>query len=625
MASPGGMFSLSDVSCASADFCTAVGQIGPNATARTLIEMWDGARWSVARSPDGGTGGLDGVSCPSPTYCAAVGSAGASKALVEMWDGKRWSVIPNPTQGNGAAALTQVSCSGPVFCAAIGFTGLQSASYRPLIEMWDGTGWSIIPGPSSAHANDVSCVSPVFCVAVGYSGPETASQSLIETWDGARWSDTPGPTLGSGSSEFSGVSCQSPPFCIAIGHNLTTHKTQALTATWSGKRWSIVASTTFGYPDAVSCTSPASCVAVGASQAPEEPLLETWNGTRWSITPSIVPANGGGLTRVSCPSPSFCAAVGHTPAGTLAEIGRPVSPPGPPGAPSTCHAAADVSLESEIDKASATKIKIPGKAIDFPAGLSGNATVAFVPGDVTICRNDLKPSLNTRHGFDNGQMSISADGYGPFVYDSAVAAWTQTPGAPHGQRFATDFSGAQIKTDVSPSLSASFGSDPGIGITIATLTVSARRQVITLVSAGASLLQAGLGPELDFSVSIDKSAAESAVQDEEAQGVTLDQAVADIADVEAGDASVAITGAASEFYGISVSISQEQALFGPLQVQITSGLAADALLTDGFTPAQGDAVAGDTTASQAAQVDAELGTDAVEVSGLDDLVNLFLL
>jgi hypothetical protein len=64
---------------------------------------------------------------------------------------------------------------------------------------------------------------------------------------------------------------------------------------------------------AVSCTSRASCIAVGSSGGRRTSILaERWNGRRWSVVPAPSPrgARNAGLDAVSCLSSSQCVAAG---------------------------------------------------------------------------------------------------------------------------------------------------------------------------------------------------------------------------------------------------------------------------------------------------------------------------
>jgi hypothetical protein len=127
---------LVGVSCASADYCEAVGE-GPGGA---LAEGWDGTAWRaqpIAGARGGGAPGsggfLEGVSCASRDFCEAVGrqqSANAAKAMVVLWDGSAWAVQPAP--GPKGSDLEAVSCAARDDCVAVGFVDLATA--KPLVE-----------------------------------------------------------------------------------------------------------------------------------------------------------------------------------------------------------------------------------------------------------------------------------------------------------------------------------------------------------------------------------------------------------------------------------------------------------------------------------------------------------
>jgi hypothetical protein len=67
---------LFGVSCVSASDCTAAGNYWPTPLkhSRDLVESWNGTGWSQAAAPSKGPlGGLFGVSCASAGFCTAVG------------------------------------------------------------------------------------------------------------------------------------------------------------------------------------------------------------------------------------------------------------------------------------------------------------------------------------------------------------------------------------------------------------------------------------------------------------------------------------------------------------------------------------------------------------------------
>lgn len=321
----------------------------------------------------------------------------------------------------------------------------------------------------------------------------------------------------------------------------------------------------------------------------------------------------------------------HSGPGTVAAIQAAIGKAEP--APQTeCPAALDVSLDQEIDKSAGERIPIPRATMDLPAGLSGKVDVSFVPGEATVCQSGVATHLTTPDGFDGGHLSLEAAitgqaSRGPFTYSADSTAWTSVPGAPPGQQLMTHFDPASASASVDPRLSAEFsvsGGPPEIGVTIAQVTLSALHQEVTLMAPPGPLLRVGLGPSLELEVLVSKRAADTAVEDEETQGVAEASAEQDVADQLSGDAVVAVDETASEFYGVDITSQVSQQLFGSLQDGLAGALQADPAVA-AFDAVAAPAVASEVTAADAVAIDAELASEsAVEVDGLDLLLLLFL-
>ncbi len=96
----------------------------------------------------------------------------------------------------------------------------------------------------------------------------------------------------------------------------------------TGSAWSVqgtdLPTVSQGNLFADSCSSPASCIAVGTfedASGAQVPLAEMWNGTTWSVQPAPSPAGAtdSELHAVSCSSATSCLAVGFSGAQALAE------------------------------------------------------------------------------------------------------------------------------------------------------------------------------------------------------------------------------------------------------------------------------------------------------------------
>ena len=257
---------LNAVSCVSAQACTAVGEyVGPGAW-HTLIESWDGSAWSIVPSPNVSPSlgnYLDGVSCLSARFCTAVGSfisGHGDETLVESWDGSRWSIVPSPDTGY-IDGLLQVSCTSPSACTAVGESRPRFRFDRTLVETWDGKSWSVVASPdASTFTNilvDVSCPTPAQCVAVGTFFNGSEYQLLSMSWDGTSWSLLPNPGL---HADGTGVTCSSATDCLEVGAG-------GLVNSWDGKTWTLVPTPPAPGPthrlNAISCVPGSLCMAVG--------------------------------------------------------------------------------------------------------------------------------------------------------------------------------------------------------------------------------------------------------------------------------------------------------------------------------------------------------------------------
>jgi hypothetical protein len=342
--------SLSGVACTAPAACTAVGGYASSSgTSLALAEAWDGTAWAIQPTPNPSgavRSRLDAVSCTSPTACIAVGyyvtSSSQELVLAEAWDGTAWTIQPTPSPtGATRTYLDAVSCATSTACTAVGSYASSSGTSLTLAEAWDGTSWTIQPTPNPTGGTNgpldaVSCATRTACTAVGgYVNSSGASVTLAERWNGTSWTIQPtlNPT-GAGDSFLDAVSCTSPTACTAVGRYYTSGPDRELTLAerWNGTSWAIQSTpnpsgSAQSRLDAVSCTSPTACTAVGldvSNSGTWVTLAERWNGTTWAIQPTLNPTGGGQswLNAVSCTSSTACTAVGqyYTSSGLLVTL-----------------------------------------------------------------------------------------------------------------------------------------------------------------------------------------------------------------------------------------------------------------------------------------------------------------
>jgi hypothetical protein len=222
----------------------AVGQEYNSSTFQPSSQQWSGSQWTpVPTAPVNSSSDdeLFGVSCTTPTFCMAAGRLQQADdsivVLLEMWNGGTWSIAPSSSSPpvSVISDLLGVSCTGTQFCAATGVTRTTFANQttdRTLMELWNGTSWSVSPSPNQGGANGdimsgVSCFAATSCSAVGWYYTDSSgnfAQNEAMTWNGLSWTEvTPAnyqisqAQAGPGA-ELLGVSCLTNWACVAAGY-----------------------------------------------------------------------------------------------------------------------------------------------------------------------------------------------------------------------------------------------------------------------------------------------------------------------------------------------------------------------------------------------------------------------
>jgi hypothetical protein len=324
---PPGTGILSSVSCTTGSaVCAAVGYSSPTAA---LAEQWTGTAWTFEPSVSTGASVhpvLSGVSCAVANACTAVGSIShiycsppgcphgmklVTGTLGLQWNGSGWLTVPTPNPSQATPSeLSAVSCPSANACTAVGGT---------LVEVWNGTAWTIESGPAAGALSGVSCPSTSACTAVGSAGAATYAAA----WNGSGWTTeiTPNPT-GAASSVLTGVSCASSSSCAAVGYYVTASGADlplaeqwAATGGWKIHLPATVTGATSSVLTGVSCTSASACTAVGhyvTGSGAQNALAERWNGSGWAIqtTPNPQGGTASNLSGVSCTTTTSCVAVG---------------------------------------------------------------------------------------------------------------------------------------------------------------------------------------------------------------------------------------------------------------------------------------------------------------------------
>jgi hypothetical protein len=141
---------LYGVTAVSSDNAWAVGQaaLAADGTSRTLALHWDGRHWTVVPSQTpGGDAGFAAVTASWTHNIWAVGSRNSQcsnggvqcKTLIEHWNGHRWTLVASPNPPSYYLnTLLGISAVSRTDIWAVGSTDFEST----LIIHWNGTSWS---------------------------------------------------------------------------------------------------------------------------------------------------------------------------------------------------------------------------------------------------------------------------------------------------------------------------------------------------------------------------------------------------------------------------------------------------------------------------------------------------
>lgn len=222
-----------------------------------LLEHWDGDRWRATASPalgQGCYGGLTGVSAITADDAWAVGAKSCgdvTTTVVEHWNGSKWSIVRSPNPGgkhfNLLNKVTAVS-SDDVW--AVGAYGNGGPATHPLMLHWDGHSWTVVQVPSGTGAH---CATPgASLIGVGTDGSDVWAvggrfcgqrvNTLVLRWTGSSWKVSPSPGLHQSTppfEELESVAVVNGRAAFAVGNADTGSGSIGFAQRWDGHTWSL--------------------------------------------------------------------------------------------------------------------------------------------------------------------------------------------------------------------------------------------------------------------------------------------------------------------------------------------------------------------------------------------------
>jgi hypothetical protein len=278
---------------------------------QTLIEQFDGSKWSVTPSPNETklNNGLNSISMTSGGGWAAgyaLGAAGSRyQPLAMRWNGSQWA-LASPPGLSGFAVFTGVDAMSAGGAWAVGFQTTAAGTRRTLVEHASSSGaWTQATTPNDGTSTSdntlmgVSGTTATGLWAVGYrQTPKAGFTPLILRYDttspSPSWVSVTGaggvPSPGKVETVLTGVDVLTPSDVWAVGYYNSGSDDRPLVLHWNGSNWSMSRVAGIGLLRRVRAIAPNNVWASGAYYSESEhrgkTLVLHFDGKKWSTVNS---------------------------------------------------------------------------------------------------------------------------------------------------------------------------------------------------------------------------------------------------------------------------------------------------------------------------------------------------
>ena len=261
---------------------------------------------NVGSDEDNGLAALDIVAANDIWAVGSATSGDARNTLIEHWNGRRWTIVPSPNGDQPVNWLTGVSAVSTNDIWAVGFTndgnGFSSQSFN-LILHYNGTSWTEVPAPNpipDPNPGDYPVTNELYAVhaisannvwAVGHLMTYSLEHAVTLHWNGTTWSDV-STALPSRYTRLRSIDSAGPNDIWAVGEIQRLGTQQTLMRHYNGTSWTTVPSPNDSpnadYVLSVAVISPNDVWAVGYHNhvfgfaQRWQTSSWHWNGTAWS-------------------------------------------------------------------------------------------------------------------------------------------------------------------------------------------------------------------------------------------------------------------------------------------------------------------------------------------------------
>jgi hypothetical protein len=216
----------------------------PELQDRALVVHWTGSRWE-RMSPLNRPGATDlyGIAARGPNDVWAVGSSSSdgfttTRTVIEHWNGASWSLLRSPNPDEFQNELTHVAAGRDGSLFATGHTSTGTLVVHRVHGRWRAM--DVPPAPpgfSTAYLEGllVRSRSDVWLAGGGQRASDGGERPLLAHWNGVRWALHRLPTVDQ-SYLTDVVRLGGRP--AAVGTTYTDFTSSGLVEEWSGDAWS---------------------------------------------------------------------------------------------------------------------------------------------------------------------------------------------------------------------------------------------------------------------------------------------------------------------------------------------------------------------------------------------------
>lgn len=233
------------------------------------------------------------LSCASANFCVAVGSVydgTSSHALILSKENNSWraNTEVQPTLAHSNAQLNSVSCVSANFCMAVGTYSQPGGKQIPWLVTLSGNSWQEASLGTAAQADitSVSCAAENFCMlAGGVSAGPTSSHARVFLYAGSAWAQATDHAL-DGLGAISAVRCFASSQCVIAGGTTSLTSSHYSLGFYSSGHWTVdssMASQESGHLQGISCSNFQACTVLGSSYSPGGRIVAKYSAAGWSI------------------------------------------------------------------------------------------------------------------------------------------------------------------------------------------------------------------------------------------------------------------------------------------------------------------------------------------------------